>query len=126
MSYESPIKLYATQVEHQIEGEILRVIQKMEVVADKEELLRALQYDRNQYFKGYRDAISDHTLVKVVRCKDCKHSKLDNLIRCKTVDGETDDDTLYQCFYRWNYSEWNKGDHFCSYGERRTNEQGQP
>lgn len=111
MSYESPIKLYATQVEHQIEGEILRVIQKMEVVADKEELLRALQYDRNQYFKGYRDAISDHTLVKVVRCEVCK-------LWCRNV-GVVDSPNGH-CFY---HDIDTNGYDFCSYGERRTDEQ---
>jgi hypothetical protein len=57
--------------------------------------------------------------VEVVRCKDCKYSKLDNVARHKTVDGETDDTTVYCCFYHWDYNVWNKGDHFCSHGERR-------
>lgn len=118
MSYESPIKLYATQVEPQIEGEILRVIQKMEVVADKEELLRALQYDRNQYFKGYRDAISDHTLVKVVRCKDCKHW---DEYHMGSLDGPGTG--MGVCLEGCNWVDGKRADDFCSYGERRTDEQ---
>ena len=58
--------------------------------------------------------------VEVVRCEDCKHGKLEDVMYYRTVDGETNDTTLYRCYYRWNYSELNKGEHFCSYGERRT------
>jgi hypothetical protein len=60
--------------------------------------------------------------VEVVRCKDCKYSRLDDVIYRKTIYGETNDTTLYCCFYHWNRNEWNKGEHFCSYGERKGND----
>ena len=42
--------------------------------------------------------------VPVVRCKDC-------------IFGELDDD-CYLC--RYNGCDWNDGNHFCSYGERKS------
>ena len=41
------------------------IIKSLECV-DKEELLKALSYDRNQYQKGYSDRDSE-----IVRCKNC-------------------------------------------------------
>lgn len=45
------------------------------VHVDKEELLRALKYDRDQYDAGYKDGLRDGQLkapVEVIRCKECK------------------------------------------------------
>ena len=45
--------------------------------------------------------------VSVVRCKDCVFGELDNraeMYRCRLV----------------SFPHWNKGEHFCSYGERKT------
>lgn len=55
--YESPIKTYQKQLQMQFEGEVLRAIQRVGVTVDKHELLRALTYDRDQYQKGYQDAM---------------------------------------------------------------------
>ncbi len=49
-----------------MEGEILKAVQNVGVNVDKDELLKALQYDRNQYQKGYADRDSE-----IIRCKDC-------------------------------------------------------
>lgn len=54
--YKSPIDIIYGQMETQMEGDILRAVQKYGINVDKEELLRALQYDRDQYNKGYADA----------------------------------------------------------------------
>lgn len=55
MSYESPIKVVMGQLETNIEDEIFSAVRKVGVYVDKEELLRALKYDRDQYWKGYHD-----------------------------------------------------------------------
>jgi len=68
MSYQSPIEVFQTQMQSQIVGEIYKAVMKVGVNVDKDELLKALQYDRNQYQKGYTDRDSE-----IVRCKDCKH-----------------------------------------------------
>ena len=70
MSYQSPIEVIQTQMRNQIEGNIYKAVMNIGVNVDKEELLKALQYDREQYQKGYKDRDD-----QIVRCKDCKHSE---------------------------------------------------
>lgn len=53
--YKSPIEIIQDQLRIEQEGEILRAVQNTGVNVDKEELIRALQYDRGQYDKGFRD-----------------------------------------------------------------------
>lgn len=67
------------------------------------------------------DARVDHILkalgvdvAEVVRCKDCKHCTPDENI----VGGYGD------CFYKDDIHSIVNADDFCSYGERRTDEQG--
>ena len=59
-NYESPvtfqIRKIAEQIEEQRENEITATIsEQMAVNIDKDELKRALAYDRDQYRKGYED-----------------------------------------------------------------------
>ena len=68
MSYRSPIEVIQTQMRNQIEGEIYKAVMNVGVNVDKEELLKALRYDREQYQKGYKDRDD-----QIVRCKDCEH-----------------------------------------------------
>lgn len=56
--YKSPIEIIQGQMQTQLEGEILRAVQQVGVNVDKAELLRALNYDRQQYEKGYADAMT--------------------------------------------------------------------
>ena len=59
--YQSPISVYETAVQSimkQRENAIFAKVQyAFDVQLDKEELIRALQYDRGQYDKGYRDGL---------------------------------------------------------------------
>lgn len=66
--YRSPIEIIYGQMETQMEGDILRAVQKYGINVDKEELLQALQYDRNQYEKGYADGKAD--ALKWISVKD--------------------------------------------------------
>lgn len=54
--YDSPIKLIQSGIETQIEDGILKAVQEVGFDVDPKELYKALQYDRNQYDKGYSDA----------------------------------------------------------------------
>lgn len=54
--YKSPIDIVYGQMQTQMEGDILRAVQSYGINVDKEELIRALEYDRGQYYKGYDDA----------------------------------------------------------------------
>lgn len=96
MSYQSPIEVIQTQMRNQIEGDIYKAVMNVGVNVDKEELLKALQYDREQYQKGYKDRDD-----QIVRCRDCTFR---NEISCPL-------------YYR--YSELPSDDWFCADGKRR-------
>lgn len=108
MNYKSPIEVIQTQLHNSIEGEIYKAVIGVGVHVDKEELMKALQYDRNQYIKGYKDRDQE-----IVRCQECKHGE-------PSVD--IDGDPCIHCRNRLTgigniniQPEW-----FCAYGERRT------
>jgi flagellar biosynthesis/type III secretory pathway protein FliH len=57
MSYESPINIYqdlANEIAEMHDNTVYMKIREI-VDVDKEELLKALAYDRDQYDKGYTD-----------------------------------------------------------------------
>ena len=56
--YTSPIKLLHTQIQTSIENDVFKVIEKHGIEVDKEELIKALAYDRDQYNKGYKDGVA--------------------------------------------------------------------
>lgn len=69
-------------------------------------------FDLATYAHGYLDAesnfrkmIADGELVEVVRCKDCKECEIDEIFHDYWCNGR---------------KVW--GDHYCGYGERRTDE----
>ena len=58
--YESPIKTVVTDmklmdIKEQLDSEIMRAVVNAEITVDREELIKALAYDRDQYNKGYED-----------------------------------------------------------------------
>lgn len=107
--YESPIEMLVTDIQHQIvkrqDEEIYQAVLHYIPNVDREELIRALQYDRGQYEKGYADGKAD-AMADLVRCKDCKHWVAnDDVGYCDNPDGID------------NYARPND---FCSYGELKT------
>ena len=58
-NWESPIQIIQKQIELQKEEQIMKAIQEVGVVVDKEELVRCMQYDRDQYSKGYEQGGAD-------------------------------------------------------------------
>ncbi len=65
--YESPIELVYGNTQHIIEEDIFKTIQEMGVNVDKEELFKALKYDRGQYDKGYKDGKAERKKGKWIR-----------------------------------------------------------
>ena len=63
--YKSPIEVITTQLNSQIENEVLKAVQNIAVNIDKDELLKALQYDRNQYEQGYIDGKQANKWISV-------------------------------------------------------------
>ena len=66
--YQSPIEIIQGQLMTEYENGILRAVQNYDIHCNKEELTKALMYDRNQYEKGYKDRDAE-----IIRCKDCKY-----------------------------------------------------
>ena len=62
MSYQSPIELFTTDpfietLRDEADALVVRAVAHAHVEVDKEELIKALQYDRDQYLKGYTDGV---------------------------------------------------------------------
>ena len=97
--YKSPIEMLMTDIQHQIvkqqEDAIYKAVVNVGVNVDKEELIRALQYDRGQYEKGYRDGLN-----AILRCRECQHFGMGSCNANLRVCTPTEDD-------------------YCSWAERR-------
>lgn len=114
--YESPISLSYEDIMKDIverqEGYIVECIHKVGVDVNKEELVKALSYDRDQYNKGYADRDAE-----IVRCKDCKyfdHSDFGKGEECWCKHFVSTYDTTH-CHKVME-------DDFCAWGERREDE----
>lgn len=59
MSYKAPIEVLINEAKLNFENGIYNAIQEFEIKVDKDELIKALNYDREMYKKGYNDAIRD-------------------------------------------------------------------
>lgn len=109
--YKSPIELFITDIKNQIikqqDEDIYQAVLHYIPNVDKEELIRALQYDRGQYGKGYADGKRD-AMESLVHCEDCGHHS----------DNGCPDDRVW-CRRLSRYMDT---DGFCSYGERKDNE----
>ena len=121
--YKGPIQLIYSETQRHLENLVLMEVQKVGVNVDKDELLKALAYDRRQYEKGRADA-----LATIVRCKDCKYAPLNLGEKCapekiKWPDAEyfadLDSDCCpYSCGDQW-YSIMPRPDWYCWKGKRR-------
>ena len=82
----------------------LKIREWLQQPTKRDEMIRALRYDREQYQKGFDDARED--AVVVTRCKDCEH-----LVNA-TVNGNG--------FLICDISDMETApDDFCSHGDRR-------
>jgi hypothetical protein len=82
--YELPIEIrqtstqYTTIFDEEKDLMIFKAIQGVGVNVDKEELLKALKYDRQQYQKGYQDGIKD--FMEAFKIKFAKERYRDNYV----------------------------------------------
>ena len=96
MMYESPITLLRTQtdnfvkeVNEKTDEVIFKAVVNVFPQVNKEELIKALEYDRGQYIKGYQDRDKE-----IVRCKDCeKHGTA----YCYMWGNDTTEDYMWCC-----------------------------
>ena len=55
--YEPPIEIIYKDMQTKVENNVFAAVQEYGIAVDKEELIKALQYDRDQYERGYRDGL---------------------------------------------------------------------
>lgn len=112
MPWESPIKLDYTPFWEQIvdaqENAIYKAVMKVNISVDREEMVKALKYDRQQYEKGYVDGRAERDR-EIVRCKDCKY-----------LDHFCDEEIDLWCSAWENVT---SEDGFCHYGKRKENDE---
>lgn len=53
--YKSIAEIIFKDIEGRFEDDIFKVVQKYDINVNKEELIKALEYDREQYDAGYKD-----------------------------------------------------------------------
>ena len=106
--YDSPIELFISEIQEKFENGIFEALQRFDIDVNREELLRALKYDRDQYHKGFSDGRMSGRVERdeeIVRCKDCKHLMFSD------------------CYGECGAARMGivSPDDFCSYGERKNN-----
>ena len=76
-----------TQMAQEEENTVMKAVRQIGVNVDKGELIKALQYDRNQYTKGYEDGkneVLDKIRAEITEYKDDKviHAERNEMIDC--------------------------------------------
>ena len=108
VAYKSPIETIWSDIEYEcaehFEQMVLTAVQNVGIRVNKEELVKALAYDRDQYRKGWEDRDSE-----IVRCFECKAFILKA------------EKPRYTC-YNPNGLDYPMPNDYCSYGERKTAE----
>jgi hypothetical protein len=111
--YKSPIELLITDICNQVLEQQNEAIHQAVLHyvpnVDRDELVKALEYDRSQYEEGYMDGKAD-AMAELVRCKDCKHY------------GYEPYDNGDKCCVRWEEWIFPFENDFCSCGERKDND----
>ena len=93
--WKSPIEIQqdiVRQVDMVIEDGVMKAIQRFDINVDKEELIKALKYDRDQYEKGYQDGLNANKWIpcseRLPDIKDGKYTSDCVLVTLKWWDGE--------------------------------------
>lgn len=101
--YKSPIEIIWNDIVSDAVGKadeyLIRCVRQAGVNVDRDELVKALKYDRGQYEKGWNDREAE-----IVRCKDC----------IRFEDEDEDGDCWCYC-----HNDITHRNGYCSWGERR-------
>ena len=68
--WESPINVIQSELMMRYEDGVMKAVRNVGFDVSKEELVKALQYDREQYDKGYKDAIEEFAEQIVKRIEE--------------------------------------------------------
>ena len=91
--YESPIKICKKQIRMMQDETIVRAVQDVGIFVNKDELIKALQYDRDQYEKGYADgleAAKRESADKIASFLE-RDGNWEALKQCWFIDGRSDE-----------------------------------
>lgn len=61
MGYKPPINIFERQLETKIKNGVYKAVRELGIEVDKDELFKALEYDRDQYIAGYTDGKREAT-----------------------------------------------------------------
>lgn len=90
--YSSPIQLILSDIQMKLEDDTCEAVQRVGVKVDKDELFKALQYDRDQYHKGftdgYKQGIEMGKSIVIEELKRCIESGFERNIDVKFMAGE--------------------------------------
>lgn len=88
-AYIPPIQAYYAAKEKELEGAVIRAVESVDIHVDPEELLKALQYDRGQYQKGYDAGFAEGfcKTLQTVRCMECRYYDPNHGGHCKNPSG---------------------------------------
>lgn len=115
--WESPIQIMTNNIIKDIEQKqdelLMESIRRVGFNIDKDELIKALKYDRDQYEKGYADGRRARD-SEIVRCRDCIHG-IPSSYDLRTMKAS---DVLYCTRYRMCHFE----DYYCADGKRKETE----
>lgn len=70
--YNSPIELFTSKMDIELENQVMKAVGEVNIRVNKEELLKAFNYDRKQYEKGYRDAMSEVKQPRSLKFEEIK------------------------------------------------------
>ena len=79
-NYDSYFKQIAEKIDEHTGNAVCEAVVECGVNVDKEQLLKALAYDRHQYEQGYRDGLEEGYRRAIEDCKNKLTSAVDTLL----------------------------------------------
>ena len=77
--YRSPISIIQKEINEELENNVYKAVMKCDITVNKEELIKALKYDRNQYDIGYQDGVRS-VWNKIANLKDEINRGFDDIL----------------------------------------------
>lgn len=85
--YESPIEMISRQVRTQQEENVYKAVLEVGVNVDKDELIKALKYDRDQYNRGYHDGLVHASMLRDNARAEVAREIFEKIEKILTTDG---------------------------------------
>lgn len=101
LDYQSPITVVMSEMQQELENNVFKAVQNVGIAVDKEELIKALEYDRGQYEKGYKCA--EEQFAKYARWNDCNDKLPEDRqkVLVQTIHGRIQIAHYFEDLNRW-------------------------